>query len=119
MINAKRGEVMWSFAGRDYRLCLTFGALAELEHHFESVGIVALSERLSRGALSADDLVALLAAGLRGANEKVTPQDIRALPLAEALASALPAIAAMLDAAFGTGEPAEVAEQQGPFPGRR
>lgn len=118
MINSKRGEVLWSFAGENHRLCLTFGALAELEHHFETAGMAALSERLSRGALSAEDVVALLVAGLRGGHEKLTRQDILHMPLADALPSALPAIAAMLEAAFGAST-TEAAGEPSPFPGRR
>jgi hypothetical protein len=118
MINAKRGEVLWHCEGRDYRLCLTFGALAELEHYFQTTGMAALAERLSQGSLSARDIIALLAAGLRGADEDLTVQDLERMPVALILPSALGSITAMLEAAFGSPTPGGE-ETQNPFPGRR
>lgn len=117
MINAKRGEALWHHRGRDYRLCLTLGALAELEHHFATGGIAELGERLGKGSLAAQDVIALLAAGLRGANEELSRVELEQAPVAEILPGALSAIAAMLQAAFGTAE--EGTGERGPFPGRR
>ncbi len=118
MINARRGEVLWHCEGRDYRLCLTFGALAELEHHFQAAGMAALGERLSQGSLGARDIIALLAAGLRGADENLSVQDLERMPVALIMPSALPSITAMLEAAFGTPEPGGE-ETKNPFLGRR
>lgn len=118
MINARRGEVLWHCDGRDYRLCLTFGTLAELEHHFEAAGIAALGERLSAGSLSARDIIALLAAGLRGAGETLSAHDLALMPVATLLPTALPAISAMVEAAFGAAEPGGEGAQS-PFHGGR
>lgn len=118
MINALRGEALWRFGGRDYRLCLTLGALAELEHHFGAEGLEALSQRLAKGALSARDVVALLAAGLRGAGETTKPDFIESLPVSAVFPDAFEAIAAMLQAAFGRQEE-EAQGERGPFPGGR
>lgn len=117
MINQKRGEALWHYAGRDYRLCLTLGALAELEHHFETSGIAALSERLANGSLAASDIIALLAAGLRGAGEELDRAALHSIPIADLFPHALNAIAAMVEAAFGTASSEE--SHRGPFPGRR
>lgn len=117
MINAKRGETLWTFRGRDYRLCLTLGTLAELEHHFASGGIAELGERLGQGSLSSRDVIALLAAGLRGAGEAMDRAALEALPVSEVLPDALDSIAAMLQAAFGEAQEGE--GTRGPFPGRR
>lgn len=54
-------------AGAERRLCLTLGALAEMETALGVSGVEALAERL-RG-LSARDLMAVLAALLRGGGE--------------------------------------------------
>ena len=118
MINRKRGEALWHHQGRDYRLCLTLGALAELEDYFETAGLAELGERLSRGSLAARDVIALLAAGLRGGGETLPRSALEALPVAELFPHALHAIAAMVEAAFGTGGSGE-GEDRDPFPGRR
>jgi len=65
--NGARGEVMAMLAGRPRRLCLTLGALAELETAFAVAGWEGLAARL-RG-LSAGDLTLVLAALLRGGGE--------------------------------------------------
>lgn len=66
--NGARGEVMVVLAGRPRRLCLTLGALAELETAFAADGWEDLAARL-RG-LSAGDLTLVLAALLRGGGEE-------------------------------------------------
>lgn len=65
--NGVRGEALVRLAGAERRLCLTLGALAEMETLLGVSGIEALAERL-RG-LSARDLMAVLAALLRGGGE--------------------------------------------------
>ncbi|HEX6861034.1 MAG TPA: GTA-gp10 family protein [Caulobacteraceae bacterium] len=65
--NKHRGEVVCSIAGEPRRLCLTLGALAELETALGCEGWEALSERLRR--LSARDLMSVLGALLRGGGE--------------------------------------------------
>ncbi|WP_339913288.1 GTA-gp10 family protein [uncultured Brevundimonas sp.] len=65
--NGARGEVTATLAGAERRLCLTLGALAEIETGLEVAGIAALSARMR--ALSAGDLMIVLAALLRGGGE--------------------------------------------------
>ena len=65
--NRARGEVVCRLGGQPRRLCLTLGALAELETALAAEGWEALSERLRR--LSAKDLMVVLAALLRGGGE--------------------------------------------------
>ena len=66
--NGARGEVVVSLAGAERRLCLTLGALAEMETVLACDGLVGLAERMR--ALSARDLIPVLAALLRGGGEK-------------------------------------------------
>lgn len=66
-MNPARGEVSVTLAGAPRRLCLTLGALAEIEGALEVEGFEALATRLRR--LSARDLTAVLAALLRGGGE--------------------------------------------------
>lgn len=88
--NRARGEVVCTLGGVTRRLCLTLGALAELETAFAVDGWEALSERLRR--LSARDLSTVLAALLRGGGETVTDLDrIDFREAAEAVAAAFAA----------------------------
>ena len=66
-VNAARGEAVAVLAGAPRRLCLTLGALAELEGAWGVHGWAALAERLR--ALSPCDLMDVLAALLRGGGE--------------------------------------------------
>jgi len=66
-MNAARGEATVRLAGVERRLCLTLGALAEIEVALGLEGPGALAERMR--ALSARDLTAVLAALLRGGGE--------------------------------------------------
>ena len=67
MTNAARGEVCVELAGARRRLCLTLGALAEMEAGLGVTGMEALAERVAR--MSAGDLMVVLAALLRGGGE--------------------------------------------------
>jgi Protein of unknown function (DUF3356). len=67
LANAARGEVVVSLAGQARRLCLTLGALAELEAGLGVSGSEALAMRMR--TLSATDLLVILAALLRGGGE--------------------------------------------------
>lgn len=77
MINRRRGEIGARLDGKDYRLCLTLGALAELESAFETQDINALIERFSTGRLSAADMVAVIGAGLRGGGHELNDEQVR------------------------------------------
>jgi hypothetical protein len=82
--------VVCELGGVPRRLCLTLGALAELESAFGLDGWEALSERLRR--LSARDMGVVLAALLRGGGEgdvDVSRIDFR--EAAEAVAAAFTA----------------------------
>jgi len=78
--NGARGEAVVMLDGRPRRLCLTLGALAELETAFSADGWEALAGRLK--SLSASDLTTVLAALLRGGGE--TPGDLSGVALDEA-----------------------------------
>ena len=65
--NGARGDVVATLAGQRRRLCLTLGALAEMETALDCDGLTGLAERMR--ALSARDLVVVLAALLRGGGE--------------------------------------------------
>ena len=52
LINRKRGEISADLGGKERALCLTLGALAELEAHFGADDLTALTQRFSSGKLS-------------------------------------------------------------------
>ncbi|MBO0904922.1 gene transfer agent family protein [Jiella sonneratiae] len=105
--NRRRGEVPAIIDGRERRLCLTLGALAELEDAFSSDNLGALAERFRDGRLSARDLTRIIAAGLRGAGEQVSDAEVAAMRFEGAAAGAAAIAVELLAAAFGgTGEAA-------------
>jgi hypothetical protein len=100
-VNRHRGETVARLDGRDFRLCLTLGALAELEDAFAANDLGALVERFASGRLSAGDLVKIIGAGLRGAGNPVSDDEVRAMQ-AEGGAAGFAWIAAeLLTATFG------------------
>jgi hypothetical protein len=66
-MNGVRGEIWARLAGQERTLCLTLGALAEIETALGVEGLGGLAERMR--ALSARDLTKVLAALLRGGGE--------------------------------------------------
>ena len=74
-MNGVRGEVSARLGGKDRRLCLTLGALAEIETGLGIEGLDRLAERM-RG-LSACDLIVVLAALLRGGGEVALADGIK------------------------------------------
>lgn len=74
--NRRRGEISAKLDGRERRLCLTLGALAELEAAYAAADLAALVERFSTGRLSALDMIRIVGAGLRGAGEEVTDEAV-------------------------------------------
>ncbi len=94
-VNGARGEAVAVLAGAERRLCLTLGALAEIETALGVSGVAALAERMR--ALSARDLMAVLAALLRGGGEAALADDIERAaidPVEAAKAVALAFVAA-------------------------
>lgn len=79
MANSYRGEIAAELGGRPRTLVLTLGALAELESAFGAIDLMALAERFGTGRLSARDLVRIIAAGLRGAGETISDDEVAAL----------------------------------------
>ena len=74
MANGARGEVVAVLAGAERRLCLTLGALAEIETGLGLDGLSGLAERMR--ALSARDLMTVLAALLRGGAERALANEL-------------------------------------------
>lgn len=102
-VNRHRGEVEAVFDEKPYRLCLTLGALAELEDAFAASDLTALVERFSSGRLSANDLVAVIGAGLRGGGHDMDDAAVRTLRSDRGAAGFASVAAELLTATFGGG----------------
>lgn len=74
LVNQARGETSIAIDGRPHRLCLTLGALAELEAAFDAHGFADLGEKLA--SLSAADLLIVLAALTAGGGDPKTAQEL-------------------------------------------
>lgn len=74
--NARRGEIEAVLDDAPRKLCLTLGALAELESAFGADDLSALVERFSSGRLSALDLTRIIGAGLRGAGHEISDREV-------------------------------------------
>jgi Phage tail tube protein, GTA-gp10 len=104
MPNRIRGEVALQLGDTRYALCLTLGALAELEDAFGVQDLMALSERFGTGRLSSRDLVTLLAIALRGGGHAMSDAQVANLPLHDGIEPIAAALADLLVATFGGGE---------------
>ena len=100
-VNRRRGEVAALLDGREYRLCLTLGALAELEHAFAASDLGALVQRFGGGTLSANDMVAVIGAGLRGGGNDVSDEAVRAMTADGGVAGFAQIVSDLLQATFG------------------
>lgn len=101
MVNRRRGEVGAELDGRGFRLCLTLGALAELEAAYAADDLGALVERFSRGRLSALDMVRVIGAGLRGGGNDVSDDQVRAMQCEGGVAGFAAIVTELLTATFG------------------
>lgn len=128
MANLYRGEVDARLDGKTYALCLTLGALAELEAAFGDEDMLALATRFERGRLSARDAQRIIGAGLRGAGHDISDDDVARMRADGGAAGFVDVVARLLSATFGGGgeaanEDTESAaggdggDANGPFPG--
>ena len=100
-VNRRRGEVSAELDGKMFRLCLTLGALAELEDVFAAENLNALVERFGSGKLSARDMMRIAGAGLRGAGAAISDEEVGAMQAAGGAAGWARVVADLLGATFG------------------
>lgn len=74
--NRRRGEIAATFDGESRLMCLTLGALAELESGFGVANLSELAGRFEVGQLSAGDIIRIVGAGLRGAGNRLSDEDV-------------------------------------------
>ncbi len=104
MANRCRGEIEAVLDGRRWTLCLTLGALAELESAFGVQDLSGLFEKLSSGSISAAQLNAILGAGLRGGGHDVGDEEVRFMRSEDGVAGLAKIVAELMTASFGTGQ---------------
>ncbi|MDT8344329.1 MAG: gene transfer agent family protein [Thermohalobaculum sp.] len=102
MVNPARGEVGLVIDGVERPMRLTLGALAELEERLQAGSLVALAERFESGQVATADLMALLAAGLRGAGGEIGEAELARAEIGGGALGALRAGIALMARSFGT-----------------
>jgi len=99
--NRRRGEIAAELDGKTHRLCLTLGALAELEAAYAADDLGALVERFSRGRLSALDMIRIIGAGLRGAGQDISDEEVRCMQATDGATGFAAIVSDLLTATFG------------------
>lgn len=102
--NRRRGEIDAEFDDKRYRLCLTLGALAELEASYAADDLAALVTRFSSGKLSASDLIRIIGSGLRGAGNAIADDEVATMQCPRGVAGFAEVAAELLAVTFGTGQ---------------
>ncbi len=100
--NPRRGEIEAELGGKRYVLCLTLGALAELEAAFGAEDLVALAQGFEQGRISARDAIRVIAAGLRGGGTEIGEDEVARLASPGGAAGYVKIVSALLAATFGT-----------------
>lgn len=100
MANRHRGEVEAVIGGTGMRLCLTLGALAELEDVYGGIDLLQLAERFEGGRLRALDVTRIIGAGLRGAGHGISDDELAGMSVEGGIAGAVQVVSQLLRATF-------------------
>ncbi len=111
MVNAHRGEIEAELGGKTWKLCLTLGALAELEHAYGGDDLIAIVERFEQGKIGATDTLRVITAGLRGGGNDVSDEDVAKLTAGGGVAGYVEIVARLFRATFAPPDP-PIDEQQ-------
>ncbi|MEN6542001.1 gene transfer agent family protein [Parvibaculum sp.] len=101
MANRHRGEIAALLGGERRTLVLTLGALAELEDAFGGEDMLALASRFETGRISARDAIRVIGAGLRGAGDTVSDEEVARMNVEGGAAGYIAIVADLLTATFG------------------
>ena len=99
--NKRRGEIAAVLDGQERILCLTLGALAELENAFSASDLTGLAERFAIGRFSANDLTSIVGAALRGGGSDVQDKDVMTMRADGGVAGFAAIVAELLAVTFG------------------
>ncbi len=100
MANRHRGEIEAELGGRTFTLVLTLGALAELENAYGGEDLIAIAERFEKGRIGAGDAIRVIGAGLRGAGNTVSNDEVAGLSVEGGAAGYVGIVARLLTATF-------------------
>jgi hypothetical protein len=100
MVNSHRGEISAELSGKTYTLVLTLGALAEIEQAYGGEDLLAIAERFEQGRIKASDAIKVIGAGLRGAGNAVSDEDVAGMQTQGGAAGFMRIVAALLKATF-------------------
>lgn len=100
MANPWTGEVALVVNGEPRVMKLTLGALAELEAALEESSLVSLVQRFEGGSFSVRDVLALLAAGLKGGGHAFSAAELAEADIAGGPMQAARVAAELLARAF-------------------
>jgi hypothetical protein len=98
--NRRRGEIEAMIDGKRRILCLTLGALAELETAFGVDNIMDLASAFSKGRIGAKGMIAVLGAGLRGGGNVMDDEDVATMYIDGGVEGAVRLTAQLLSSAF-------------------
>ncbi|WP_421398829.1 gene transfer agent family protein [Agrobacterium fabrum] len=99
--NRHRGEIEALIDGERRILCLTLGALAELETAFAADDLTALAGRFASGRMKSADMIRVIGAGLRGAGNVFSDEDVATATVEGGIAGHAAIVADLLTATFG------------------
>ncbi|WP_454848752.1 gene transfer agent family protein [Rhizobium binxianense] len=102
--NRRRGEIEAVIDDERRILCLTLGALAELETAFSADDLTGLAERFSAGRLRAADMIRIIGAGLRGGGNLYSDEEVAAAGVEGGIAAYAAIVGALLTATFAGSE---------------
>jgi len=100
MANRHRGEIAAELSGKTYTLCLTLGALAEIENAYGGEDLIAIAERFEKGRIGASDAIRVIGAGLRGGGNPVSDAEVAAMTVEGGAAGYLGIVVRLLKATF-------------------
>lgn len=98
--NRRRGEVEAVIDGERRILCLTLGALAELETAFAVDDLSGLAARFAAGRLKAADMIRIIGAGLRGGGNLLSDDEVAAMSVEGGLLAYAGMVGDLLTATF-------------------
>lgn len=114
MANRHRGEIEAELDGKPHVLCLTLGALAELETAFAADSLNGVAERFASGRLKAADMIRIIGAGLRGGGNVYTDDEVAAASVEGGVAGFARIAGELLAVTFGGAEGETGPDPQGP-----
>ena len=104
MANKHRGDIDAQLDGKTYRLCLTLGALAELEEAFGAEDMLSLATRFESGRITSRDCMRIIGAGLRGGGHDIADASVASMQAENGAAGFIAIVAKLLNATFAGGQ---------------